>query len=117
MTAPLDAAAAAPGPPARPVTGIVLRYALVVALHDHGRPLTVRQLCAILDRQRLAPSGRASKAVSDALRWEVDRGRVRRTARATYAIGQVARADDLAHAPPRGTPRGRPPDGVIVAER
>lgn len=91
MTTPFDATAAAPGPPARPVTGIVLRYALVVALHDHGRPLTVRQLCAILDRQRLAPSGRAGKAVSDALRWEVDRGRVRRTARATYAIGQVAR--------------------------
>ena len=79
-------------PPASvPVTGLVLRYALVVALHKEAGPMSVHELCTWLDQRGLAVPGRTSKVVSDSLRWEVDRGRVRRVARATYATGRVAR--------------------------
>lgn len=74
-----------------PVRGIVLRSALVLQLRAAGRPLTVRDLVDGLARQGVTTVGRASKDVSDALRWEVRRGRVRRVGRATYELGHVPR--------------------------
>jgi hypothetical protein len=38
--------------------------------------------------------GRASKAVSDALRWEIGRGRVRRLGRGVYGPGYIPRSTE-----------------------
>jgi hypothetical protein len=73
------------------IAGIVLRSALVLILRERGGPMTVQQLCRSLDAAGFRTKGRASKDISDALRWEVDRGRVRRVARSTYRVGHVAR--------------------------
>lgn len=80
-------------PAAAPVVvrGITLRSALVLILRDANRPMPVATLCDALQHRGLRPPGRPSKAVSDALRWEVGRGRVRRVARGQYAVGYVAR--------------------------
>ena len=59
--------------------GIELRYVLTTNLAVHG-PATV--------------VGRASKAVSDALRWEMRRGRVRRLRRGRYGPGQMPRSTE-----------------------
>jgi hypothetical protein len=67
------------------LAGRALRYRLTLLLLDARRPLTTAQLIAAVH----PPTGRASKTVSDALRWEVRRGRVRRVARSTYAIGWI----------------------------
>ncbi|HEX9766000.1 MAG TPA: hypothetical protein VGA36_04495 [Nitriliruptorales bacterium] len=75
-----------------PVTlrGVELRYLLTLAILDHGGPITVGQLCNQLARRGVNTPGRLSKDISDALRWEIDRGRVRRTARSTYTTGHLA---------------------------
>lgn len=69
--------------------GRELRYRLTLILLEAPRPLTVAQLLADLDRQGHAVPGRPSKTLSDALRWEIRRGRVRRTARATYEVARI----------------------------
>lgn len=74
-----------------PVSGLVLRSALVVLLAEARRPMTVAALCDGLVRLGLEVEGRPSKAVSDALRWEVARGRVVRVARGSYQLGHLPR--------------------------
>ena len=74
-----------------PARGIVLRSALVLVLLDRGGPTTVRELVSELGRCGVVTLGRPSKAISDALRWEVGRGRVRRVSRSTYVIDRVSR--------------------------
>ena len=59
---------------------IELRYVLTVNLALHG-PATIPTLAETLEYQGFSLAGRASKAVSDALRWEVRRDRVRRLRR------------------------------------
>jgi hypothetical protein len=70
----------------------MLRSMLVLALRRHGGPMRVSDLVDALARQGVAPPGRPGKAVSDALRWEVRRGRVRQMGRSTYVIGYVAKS-------------------------
>lgn len=79
-------------PSTRELYGRELRYRLTLVLRDARRPMTVRELLAVFDDADLTIPGRPSKTVSDALRWEIRRGRVRRTARATYATDRIPRS-------------------------
>ncbi len=79
-----------PPEPGRPcLRGTELRYLLILILHRERRALTVGELVAAVARAGFDVLGRPGKTVSDALRWEVDRGRVRKPARGRYAIGTV----------------------------
>jgi hypothetical protein len=73
--------------------GIELRYTLTLYLLQHG-PSTVDELIKAMAWQGFDIGGRASKQVSDALRWERRRGRVRRLARSLYGPGYVLRATE-----------------------
>ncbi len=73
--------------------GIDLRYALTMYLLQHG-PTTVSGLIEAMEWQGFAFGGRASKQVSDALRWERRRGRVRRLARGLYGPGSMPRGTE-----------------------
>jgi hypothetical protein len=73
--------------------GIELRYALTMYLLQHG-PTTVKELIEAMEWQGFAIGGRASKQVSDALRWERRRGRVRRLGRGLYGPGYVPRGTE-----------------------
>jgi hypothetical protein len=71
--------------------GVELRYALTMALAVNG-PMTVPELVDELARQGFSVDGRASKIVSDALRWEIRRDRVRRHKRGRYGPGCMPRS-------------------------
>lgn len=73
--------------------GLELRYALTLYLLQHG-PTSVDELIKAIRWQGFDISGRASKQVSDALRWERRRGRVRRLARGLYGPGYVPRTTE-----------------------
>ena len=73
--------------------GIELRYALTMYLLQHG-PTSVSELVDAMKWQGFDIGGRPSKQVSDALRWERRRGRVRRLARGLYAPGYVPRGTE-----------------------
>lgn len=80
-------AAAAPvviDPADHPLRGRGLRWVLLDELKRHAQ-LTVSAMARILAGHGfdLGP-GRASKLISDALRWEVRRGRITRPARGVY---------------------------------
>ncbi|MHB1138486.1 MAG: hypothetical protein ACYC2O_05970 [Microthrixaceae bacterium] len=65
-----------------------LRYALLTLLWQAGRPCTISELIEQLESLGLVIGGpTAPKLVGDALRWETNKGRVRRTARARYESG------------------------------
>lgn len=78
--------------PTTTLWGRRLRWVLLVLLADGHCPLTVAELIRGLERAGWSIHGRPSKAVSDALRWEVRRGRVVRVARSTYAVGHLPRS-------------------------
>jgi len=73
------------------IRGLDLRSLLVLILLRQGRPMVVAELVAAVTASGFALAGRPGKAVSDALRWEMGRGRVRREGRATYCPGYVAK--------------------------
>jgi len=73
--------------------GIELRYMLTVALANGGA-MTVADLAYELDRLGFSVSGRPSKAISDALRWEVNRGRVSRFEHGSYGPGYIPRSTE-----------------------
>jgi hypothetical protein len=73
--------------------GLELRYVLTMYLAQHG-PRTVNELIDAIRWQGFDVDGRASKQVSDALRWERRRGRVRRLARGLYGPGFIPRATE-----------------------
>jgi hypothetical protein len=73
--------------------GLELRYVLTMYLVQHG-PKTVNELIDAIRWQGFDVDGRASKQVSDALRWERRRGRVRRLARGLYGPGFLPRATE-----------------------
>ena len=73
--------------------GIELRYVLTINLALHG-PATIPTLVETLEYQGFSLAGRASKAVSDALRWEVRRDRVRRLRRGLYGPGEMPRSTE-----------------------
>jgi hypothetical protein len=77
-------------PPA--LAGRELRYLLTVVLHQVDRPLTVAELVALVERDGLRVAGRSSETVSDALRWEIGKGRVVKVGRATYRRGTMPRS-------------------------
>jgi hypothetical protein len=73
--------------------GIELRYVLTMYRLKHG-PTTVDELIDAIRWQGFDVSGRASKQISDALRWERRRGRVRRLGRGVYGLGSVPHATE-----------------------
>ena len=73
--------------------GIELRYALTMELFRHG-PATIPQLTDALAWHAFAVCGRASKSISDALRWEMGYGRVRRLGRGRYGPGSMPRGTE-----------------------
>lgn len=66
------------------VTGRQLRYLLTTLLLEAGRPLTVRELVERCESEGVVFERRASKVVSDALRWEIGWCRVTRMSRGVY---------------------------------
>ena len=73
--------------------GIELRYVLSLHLSVHG-PATVTELLDTLAFHGFSVASPAPKSVSDALRWERRRGRVRCLARGLYGPGQVPRGTE-----------------------
>jgi hypothetical protein len=73
--------------------GIELRYALTMHLFDDG-PATVPALIESLASRGFHIDARQSKSVSDALRWEVRRGRAQRLGRGRYGAGWMPRATE-----------------------
>src|SRR3954466_16365686 len=75
------------------VKGTELRYLLTTYLFDHG-PATVAELIDALAYHGFCVAGPPSKAVSDALRWEMTHRRVRRQARGPHGPLSMARGAD-----------------------
>ena len=73
--------------------GVELRYALTLYLFQHG-PATVHDLVDGLEHQGFSIPAPPSKTVSDALRWEMGHGRVRRLARGKYGPVVMPRATE-----------------------
>ena len=77
--------------PWSPIAGRPLRYMLTQLLEQHDT-LTIAELCALLKAEGVILPGRPSKVVSDALRWEIRRGRVKRLHRGVYQFDTMARS-------------------------
>ncbi|HEY7052679.1 MAG TPA: hypothetical protein VH496_11195 [Mycobacterium sp.] len=77
----------------RCLRGTDLRYVLTHYLQAHG-PMTIAQLTSMLEQDGFETAGRASKAISDALRWEVRRGRVGHGRRGRYGPGWMPRSTE-----------------------
>ncbi len=75
------------------IRGTALRYVLTYVLARNGR-MTVAELVAALSRLGFSVPGRPSKTVSDALRWEVGRGRVYPRGRGVYGPGEIPRGTE-----------------------
>lgn len=75
----------------RILRGIELRYVLTHNLDVHGAA-SINDMLELLESQNFAVVGNPSKAVSDALRWELRRGRVRRLRRGVYGPGAMPRS-------------------------
>ncbi|WIM85996.1 hypothetical protein PT015_13750 [Candidatus Mycobacterium wuenschmannii] len=73
--------------------GIALRYVLTQNLAVHG-PATITQLLEALEHHGFRVRGRPSKVVSDALRWEIEHGRVHRIGRGRYGPGYTPRSTE-----------------------
>ncbi|WP_082973354.1 hypothetical protein [Mycobacterium sp. E2327] len=73
--------------------GIELRYVLAMHLAHNGRA-TVAEMLHALEAQGFCVPGRASKVISDALRWETERDRVRRLRRGLYGPGYIPRSTE-----------------------
>ncbi len=73
------------------IRGLALRSLLVLILLRRGAPSTVGQLAAEVETAGFALAGRPGKTVSDALRWEMGRGRARRVEAGLYGPGYVAK--------------------------
>ena len=75
-----------------PVRGRVLRHAVLVALdRRYGLPRTVTELLADLAELGVCPaSARPGKALADAMRWEVRRGRAVRCGWGIYRLGHLS---------------------------
>jgi hypothetical protein len=67
----------------RVLRGIELRYVITDHVFRHG-PQTIFEILEALEHLGFETNGRASKTVSDALRWEVGRGRLLRLRRGYF---------------------------------
>lgn len=74
------------------IDGRLLRYRITLMLHDVRRPMTIRDIVAALEETFVEVPGRPSKIVSDALRAEVSKGRVKRSGRGLYVAGAMPRS-------------------------
>jgi hypothetical protein len=75
--------------------GVRLRAAICLVLKDAKEPLMVAEIVGALASMRFAlPPGRPGKVVSDAVRWEVQRGRVSRQGRGRYVFRSVPRSTE-----------------------
>jgi len=70
------------------VRGTDLRYLLTAYLFDYG-PATIDELIDALAYHGFRPAGRASRSVSEALRWEIFHGRAVRVRRGHYRPGAM----------------------------
>ncbi len=66
-----------------PIRGRGLRFVLVAELMRRPRA-TVSELVAVVAERGHVIDGRASKVISDSLRWEIRRNRVKRLGRGVY---------------------------------
>jgi hypothetical protein len=73
--------------------GTDLRYVLTFHLANQG-PATVAELIDGLRHHGFCVKGRPSKTISDALRWEIEHGRVHRLARGRYGPAYIPRSTD-----------------------
>jgi len=73
--------------------GIELRYVLTMHLARHGRS-TIGELVDALAFHGFTAGSPANKSVSDALRWECRRGRVRHIGRGVYGPGELPRGTE-----------------------
>jgi hypothetical protein len=73
--------------------GTDLRYTLTRLLQLLG-PSSVTELVAALDKWNFAVAGRPTKTVSDALRWEMQRGRVWRRGWGRYSAAGMPRSTE-----------------------
>ncbi len=73
--------------------GTELRYVLIRLLQLIG-PATVTELADGLRQWGFTVNGRPSKTISDALRWERKRDRVRRIDRGRYRAGGMPRSTE-----------------------
>ncbi|MGV0743628.1 hypothetical protein [Mycolicibacterium sp. XJ870] len=73
--------------------GIELRYVLTIQLLRHG-PQSVADLVDVLRDQGFTTKGRPSKAISDALRWEIVHGRVYRIRYGKYRSASMPRSTE-----------------------
>jgi hypothetical protein len=75
------------------IQGIKLRYVLTMHLAHNG-PATIAEMTDALNAQGFCIHGRASKAISDALRWEMGHDRVRRLGRGLYGSRYIPRGTE-----------------------
>ena len=68
------------------------RHFLVAVLADARRPMRVTELAERVADEPAQLKGRPSKVISDALRWEIARGRVRKIARGVYEYATAPRS-------------------------
>ncbi|MGO9072396.1 hypothetical protein, partial [Mycobacterium sp.] len=68
-------------------------YVLTMHLLSHG-PASITDLADAVAWHGFAVAGRASKSISDALRWEMGYGRVRRLGRGLYGPGWMPRCTE-----------------------
>jgi len=73
---------------------MALRHAICVCLLDAKAPMTLAEVVARLEDLAVLVPGRASKTVSDALRWEVLHGRAVRLRRSVYQAGAMPRSTE-----------------------
>ncbi|HEY6531779.1 MAG TPA: hypothetical protein VIY72_05725 [Acidimicrobiales bacterium] len=78
-------------PALTPVGGLDLRHAVLVVLDRRfGLPRTVEQILEDLADAGLRPDAdRPGKALADAVRWEIRRGRIERAGWGVYRLGRV----------------------------
>ena len=72
--------------------GRALRFVLVDELMARPDGMTVAEMVSALARHGFDVGGRASKIISDSLRWETRRGRVVRVGRGRYRFSHAARS-------------------------
>ncbi|WP_024442540.1 MULTISPECIES: hypothetical protein [unclassified Mycobacterium] len=77
----------------RSLRGIELRYILTHHLFHYGT-CSINELAAELDSRGFSVAGRPSKAISDALRWEREHGRVFRRGRGRYGPASMPRSTE-----------------------
>ncbi|WP_036475896.1 hypothetical protein [Mycobacterium sp. URHD0025] len=73
--------------------GTNLRYVLTVQLLQYGAQ-SVADLVDALEDQGFTTTGRSSKVISDALRWEMAHGRVRRVRHGRYRPAEMPRSTE-----------------------